>query len=280
MLTYNRDGLTFRALSMGAPHAELVVLLHGFPADAESWLPVAEQLASAGYSILIPEQRGYSSGARPRGRRAYRLSELVEDTRALIDAAGVQPIHLVGHDWGGTVAWAFAAKYPECVSSLTIVSTPHPRALTAALWRSRQALLSWYMLLFQLPRLPEWILTINQGAILIRALTKSGLNHQSASRYVAHFKDPSLLTAALGWYRAIPFNLASPPAVRTIQSRTQFIYGAKDDFLSLTAARLTKQWVVGEYTFKLLPDQTHWIPENSPALLAKLVLEFIKPEQA
>ncbi len=275
METYARNQFEFRALAKGNKGDEVIVLLHGFPADAQSWLPVANQLAKNHYRVLIPEQRGYSPQARPASRRAYKLDELVEDTMALITAEGAKSVHLVGHDWGGSVAWALAGKYPQAVSSLIVVSTPHPAALSGSLWRSRQLLLSAYMLFFQLPRLPEWLLTTNHGAVLIRSLTKSGLNPRSASRYTHNMQEKSLLTSALNWYRAIPLNLASPKQTNTIKPRTLFIYGGKDRFLSYKSAQLTGSWVVGPYEFKYLPQESHWLPEESPELLARMIQDFI-----
>jgi len=151
-------GLVFDALVAGPPAGELVVLLHGFPQTAACWARVAEALAAAGYRVLAPDQRGYSPGARPAAVRAYRMPELVGDVLALAEAAGAARFHLVGHDWGGAVAWALAGRHPERVATLTSVSTPHPRAFAAALLTGGQLLRSAYIGFFAIPRLSELVL--------------------------------------------------------------------------------------------------------------------------
>jgi pimeloyl-ACP methyl ester carboxylesterase len=120
-------GLVFDLLAAGDPAGEPVLLLHGFPQTAACWTELAEALADAGYRVLAPDQRGYSPGARPAAVRDYRMPELVADVLAVADRAGARRFHVVGHDWGGAVAWHLAARHPERVATLTAVSTPHPR---------------------------------------------------------------------------------------------------------------------------------------------------------
>ena len=155
MDSFTRDGLHFGVTEYGPADGTLVLLLHGFPQTSASWGPVARRLAAAGYRVLAPDQRGYSPGARPSGRRPYRVEELAADVVALADAAGGGPVHVVGHDWGAIVAWALAALHPERVTTVTGVSVPHPAAFFRAMTRSRQALLSWYTYAFQVPGLAE-----------------------------------------------------------------------------------------------------------------------------
>lgn len=152
---FGRDGLLFDVRDSGPADGPIALLLHGFPQSAACWDQVTPLLAAAGCRVLAPHQRGYSPRARPTGRRAYRADELVADVVALVETAGGQPVHLVGHDWGAVVAWLLAAQRPELVTSLTALSVPHPAAFLRAVVSSRQALASWYMAAFQLPWLPE-----------------------------------------------------------------------------------------------------------------------------
>ncbi|WP_245666077.1 alpha/beta fold hydrolase [Actinoplanes subtropicus] len=140
MEAFSRNGMLFTVLDEGPVDAETVVLLHGFPQSARSWLGVSRPLLAASYRVVAPDQRGYTPQARPRSRRAYRLDELVADVVALVDATGVERVHLVGHDWGGGVAWMVAATRPDRLHTLTVVSAPHPRAAVQAMLSSRQAL--------------------------------------------------------------------------------------------------------------------------------------------
>src|SRR4051794_33280065 len=152
--SYTHEALTFDVLDDGPVDGPAVVLLHGFPERASHWRDVSQVLHAHGFRMLAPDQRGYSPGARPRGRHSYRMSRLVGDAVALADEYGA-PVHLVGHDWGAAVAWSAAAARPDVVRTLTTVSVPHPAAYARSLMTSGQALRSWYLLAFQPPGLVE-----------------------------------------------------------------------------------------------------------------------------
>ena len=195
---FERAGLRFEVDDEGPLDGPLVVLLHGFPTDRSSWRRVAPLLHDAGLRTIAPDQRGYSSGARPRGRAAYTSDQLVADVVALADAAGVGRFHVVGHDWGGGVAWLTAGQHADRVASVTSLSTPHPIATNRALRTSLdQARRSWYMAAIQLPRVPEWWFAPRMA----RTLAADGLPAEDAQRYAAHLAEPGALTAAMNWYR-------------------------------------------------------------------------------
>src|SRR5215204_2493229 len=201
---YERDGLTFDVIDDGPLDGPPVVLLHGFPQRATSWAKVAPILGEAGFRTYAPDQRGYAPRARPGGRRAYKIAELVDDVVALIDRIGT-PVHLVGHDWGATVAWYVAARHTDRLASLTAVSVGHPEAFKQASRTSDQALRSWYMWLFQLPFAPESLLS---GKWLPQKLLGgSGMTDEMIATYRAEIVDEGALTGGLNWYRAIPFSL-------------------------------------------------------------------------
>ena len=201
-LTFSRDGLTFRATLDGPADGTPVVLLHGFPGSRETWRGVVERLRSTGIRTAVLEQRGYGPSARPDDVAAYRLPELAADVVALADRLGADRCHLVGHDWGGIVGWYLAATQPSRWTSLTVLSTPHPRALTTAAMSSGQGLRSAYVLAFQLPLVPEYVLTMAGGRLLQAALRSSGLSAGTARRYADHLSTPGAMRAALNWYRA------------------------------------------------------------------------------
>ena len=167
MDTFTRGDLVFDVTDSGDTDGEVVVLLHGFPQNRHEWDAVTPHLIAGGHRVLAPDQRGYSPGARPAGRRSYVQSELVDDIVALIDASGAEKVHLVGHDWGALVAWAFASRHPERLHTLTAVSVPHPKAFAWAMPRG-QILKSWYMAAFQLPALPERFLPSRRGLVPAR----------------------------------------------------------------------------------------------------------------
>ena len=189
-------GLVFDVLAAGDPAGESVLLLHGFPQTAACWTQLAGALAGAGYRALAPDQRGYSPGARPAAVRDYQMPELVADALALADWAGAKRFHLLGHDWGGVVAWHLAAQHPDRVATLTAVSTPHPRAFTAALRASAQPLRSAYIAFFRTPRLPELALGARGMAGLRLLLVRSGLGPEWAEVYASALAEPGALAAA------------------------------------------------------------------------------------
>jgi pimeloyl-ACP methyl ester carboxylesterase len=266
MQRFERAGLTFDVRDSGPEDGEPVVLLHGFPQDSTCWQAVEPLLHAAGLRTLAPDQRGYSPGARPPGRAAYRGQELVDDVLALLDAAGLERAHLVGHDWGGLVAWQLAGLHPERVRTLTVLSTPHPRALFASLKRSTQGLKSWYMLFFQLPWLPELLIRRR----LATTLQRTGLSREFAAHNASRMQEPGALTGALNWYRALPLDLRSPrPRTRV---PTSYLWGTEDAFLGRTAAQLTAPYVRAPYVFRELAGASHWLPEVAPAEVAESIL--------
>src|SRR5664279_1537203 len=188
---FDRDGLTFDVLDQGPADGEAVVLLHGFPQNAACWHRIAPRLHEAGLRTLAPDQRGYSPAAVPPGAAAYTVQDLALDVIALLDAAGLARVHLVGHDWGGVVAWAVAGRYPQRLHSLTSLSTPHPTAFGWAATHGTQALRSWYMGLFQLPWLPERVLQ----RTLAGTLKRSGMPDDDVAACMQRMADPQLLAS-------------------------------------------------------------------------------------
>lgn len=265
VLRYRPGHLELDVRDAGPADGVPVVLLHGFPQDSTCWDRVSPVLHAAGLRTLAPDQRGYTPGARPAGRSAYRTEVLVADVLALLDAAGLGRAHVVGHDWGGIVGWALAAQHPERVESLTAASVPHPRALARSLLSSPQALRSAYVAAFQLPAAPESLL----GPRLEVLLRRSGLPAAEAARYAARMQEPGALTGALNWYRALPL---SRTGTGPVDVPTTYAWGNRDPALGRRAAELTAEHVRGPYRFAEL-DAGHWLPETRPELLARLVVE-------
>jgi pimeloyl-ACP methyl ester carboxylesterase len=272
--SFQRDGLVFDVRDTGPDGGEPVVLLHGFPQDGTAFDALLPALHGAGLRTLAPDQRGYSPGARPAGRRAYRLREAVDDLLALLDAAQLPTAHVVGHDWGGAVAWAVAAWHPERVRTTTSLSTPHPAAMTRALVTSDQALRSSYMGLFTVPVLPERVLLAQGGARLRRALLRGGLPAAVAGHYVQRMREPGALTAALGWYRALPWTARDP--VRTVRVPTLHVWSTGDAFLGRAATEGSAAHVAAPYRLEVLADVPHWLPELAADRVADLVTAHVR----
>ena len=289
---FERSGLRFDVLDSGAPtpgtpEPETVVLLHGFPQQPSTFAAVSTLLQQAGVRTLVPSQRGYTPTARPRHRRDYRTEETVADVVALLDAAGLARAHVVGHDWGGFQAWGLGAWHPERIASLTVLSTPHPAALSESLRVSTQGLQSSYMALFQLPFLPEAL----AARTLARTLRDTRLPLRYVGRYCDAMAEPGALTGALNWYRGIPFSaglplagrlpvaqrlpMANRPTVGPALVPTTYVWGRHDFALGRAAAERTEQHVHAPYAFVEL-DAGHWLPETEVEAVTEAVLNRVR----
>lgn len=273
MENYRRGDLDFDVIDAGPADGPVVVLLHGFPQFNTSWSTVIARLTGQGYRCLAPNQRGYSRGARPGRRRDYRISELVEDVRALIDASGASRVHLVGHDWGAVVAWGAAVKFPDRLATVSPLSVPHPAAFLRAFLTSRQALASWYMYVFQLPVVPERFLLARHGQAthFSKALQSSGQSAEAADRDARAMAEPGALTAALNWYRAMPLSNVRSTGGK-VSVPTLYLWSDEDTALVEKPARNTGRYVTGEYRFETLHG-SHWMLDEQPDAVADLLLE-------
>lgn len=280
--SFAHDGLVFDVLDRGPRDGTGVVLLHGFPQDATAYGEVSEGLVAAGLRTLAPHQRGYSVGARPRAVTAYRMSHLVGDVLALLDTAGLERAHVVGHDWGGAVAWALAQRRPDRVASLVVLSTPHPGALARALRTDPDQLRrSWYLLALQAPWTPELLMARMMRA---GALRRMGVPAGHAARYAARLGRAADVRGPISWYRA-----ALRPQVRlpgrtrwheldteggsdaVVSVPTTLVWGRRDPYLGRTAAELTAAYVDGDYRFVEV-DAGHWLPEKQADVVVLEVL--------
>ncbi len=274
LTTYDHDGLTFDVRDLGPTDGEVVVLLHGYPESKESWDEVAPRLTDAGYRVLAPDQRGYSPGARPRGRRAYALDRLMGDVLALADAVGAARFHVVGHDWGGVVAWGLGTHHGDRLASLTSLTTPHPSAFARSLWTSTQLLRSWYVLFYQLPVLPELGAATSVGRRLFhRTLVRSGLSAERADRYLAR-QQSGAAGPSINWYRGIPF--APPAALKVVDVPTLYVYAGGDFALGRAAAEDTRRYVGEDYRYEVIEGASHWLPEQSADEITPMILGHLR----
>ena len=270
---FPRDGLVFDVTDSGPADGSVVVLLHGYPENRTSWWDLTPLLTAAGYRVLAPDQRGYSPRARPMRRRDYRMPELVADVLALVDASGADKVHLVGHDWGGGVAWGFAMTHPDRLHTVTSLTTPHPAAMTGSMVRSAQLLRSWYMLFFQLPALPELAFSPRLEDRMRKTLAASGLPAEAIDRYVVPLREPGAARAAINWYRGLPL---SPPMREKVRVPTLYVYATEDRFLGRKAADLTARYVDAPYRYQVLEGASHWLPEEKPDAVAELFLDHAR----
>jgi pimeloyl-ACP methyl ester carboxylesterase len=258
-----------------------VVLLHGFPESAASWRHQVAPLVQAGFSVWMPNLRGYPPSTVPPRRDAYRLRHLVADLAAIVKATGYPRAHVVGHDWGGIIAWAFAGRHPELLDRLTILNAPHMGIFSEKLWRSSQWLRSWYVAFFQLPHLPEKLISAWDYRVLRRLFADTPVRKGAFTRgdindYVAGIAQPGALTAALNYYRA---NLAHADMALASTARcdaqTLIIWGRQDpalgafllDGVERFAPRVRIHWI---------EDAGHWIQNEAPEEVNRVLLAFLR----
>jgi pimeloyl-ACP methyl ester carboxylesterase len=261
----------YSARASGPTAGELVLLLHGFPETSYEWRAQLEALGAAGYRAVAPDQRGYAEGARPSALDEYDVDRLVDDVFGFADALGSARFHLVGHDWGGFVAWYAAARESARLLTLTVVSTPHPVPFRAAMHSGGdQSERSSYMQWFRGPDAEAgWL--ADDGALLSAAYGEHPADARDEYRRVFMADGGAALTGGLNWYRANQFHAPEGP----ITAPTLYVWSTGDVALGREAAEGPAAQVDGPYRFVVLDDVSHWIPEVAADALNPLLLEHL-----
>jgi len=276
-LEIEANGLRFTARACGPHDGRRVLLLHGFPQTSWAWRDELWALGAAGCRAIAPDLRGYCSGARPSDPDAYAMPHLLDDVIRLADAMEMGVFDLVGHDFGAMLAWLVASRLPDRIRSLSVISTPHPMALQSALLGNDRRQSSWVeaMETYLEPELPERLLLgpDGSGSGLARLLTETGLDDEDAAVYVAALTEPGAMTAALNWYRAMNRDVLVD--LRPVTVPTLYVWSTGDDAFSRAAAEATGECVVGLYTFEVLPNVSHWVPEMAPVELSLLLVRHL-----
>ncbi|MFC7202353.1 alpha/beta fold hydrolase [Haloferax namakaokahaiae] len=262
----------------GPEDGELVVLLHGFPECWYAWADYIRPLSEAGYRVVIPDQRGYNRSDKPDGVNAYRMDELAGDIVGLIDAYGRRRAHIVGHDWGGAVAWWVALTDEDRVHSLSVINLPHPSVFARHLRRDpRQQLRSWYVLFFQLPKLPELLTPLRNWETLHRVMDDSALPGTFSPTDFEHYRTawsaPGAYNAMVNWYRALVRERPTPPK-QSVGVPTLVLWGAKDGFLSRQMARESLRYCDDGH-LRVFEDATHWVHHEEPVAVAHCLVEHL-----
>ncbi|OLB99948.1 MAG: hypothetical protein AUI15_08035 [Actinobacteria bacterium 13_2_20CM_2_66_6] len=255
----------------------LVLLLHGFPETSRAWRKQIPALAKS-FRIVAPDLRGFGASEKPKAIAAYRTSVVADDVVALIRAFGAERAHVVGHDWGGGVAWAVAALHPEVVDRLVVLNCPHPVVMQKAL-RSNwtQIRKSWYIFAFQLPWIPEWSFRRNRAKGLKDALRRTAKSHETFSEddldeYARAFSAPGAATGALNYYRAAA---RSPLPRGKIKAPTLLIWAMNDFALGNELTHGMDGLFEIPPRVEYVPDTSHWVMEERPEVVNRLLLEFL-----
>jgi pimeloyl-ACP methyl ester carboxylesterase len=272
------NGITLHAVEAGPADGPLVILLHGFPEFWWGWRHQIGPLAEAGFRVLVPDQRGYNLSDKPEGRHAYALDILAQDVIGLADALGRRSVHLVGHDWGGLVAWWTASRHPERVAGLVAINAPHPDVVGSYMRaHPTQMLRSLYAGFFQIPRLPEAMLSADRYRTLKDSLLRSSrpqtFSKEDLARYEEAWSQPRALTCMINWYRALP--LRPRLSGGRLSMPVLVLWGRGDRFLEsgLVEASLA---LCDDGRVRWFDDATHWVHLEEPKAVADELISFFR----
>jgi pimeloyl-ACP methyl ester carboxylesterase len=264
-----------------AGEGPLVVLLHGFPEFWYSWRFQVPALARAGFRVVAPDMRGYNLSDKPSRVRDYRVELLARDVERLVLACGEERAAVVGHDWGAAVAWAAAMLHPRRVEQLAVLNVPHPVRFLEGMRMPRQLLRSWYVFFFQLPLMPEVGARAGNFALFRHYfrndLVRPGaISSEDVERYVAALSRPGALTSAINYYRALLRDLRRLLwLVRRVEAPVLVIWGEQDRYLEPALAEPDRKWVP-DLQVERLPDASHWVQQDRPERVNRLLLEFLE----
>jgi len=279
-LSLEANGQHFHALAAGPADGPLVLLLHGFPETSHGWRKQIAPLAEAGLRVVAPDQRGVGRSSKPQGVAAYRLDVLADDVVALAKALGRERARIVGHDWGGAVAWFLAAHHADLVERCVVMDAPHPAVFGTYLLRHPSQLgKSWYMAFFQLPWLPEALLRMRGFEWLAQALTTTSrpgaFSSQDLAAYREAWAQPGALTSMLNWYRALALAPRMPAPIDRIEVPLRLLWGDRDSALEPGLADASIVRCTHGELFHL-PEATHWLHHEEAGRVNELLIEFLR----
>jgi len=270
------NGITLHTAFAGPKNGEPVILLHGFPDAWFGWQSQIPALVTAGYRVIIPDQRGYNLSEKPKGKHNYRLSILSQDILGLADNLGIEQFNLVGHDFGAMVCWVTAMYSPERLSRLVIANVPHPYVMQKYLRRNfSQIRRSWYSFFFRLPKIPEWFIRRRNWKLLISAMAK-GLTEEERDRYRHAWAQENAMTSMINWYRAMKVRSSKmqPPKIKV---PTLILWGKQDPYLSYEMAELSLETCT-DVQLITFDEASHWVHQDEPESFNKYMIDHFEQE--
>ena len=274
------NGVKLHLASAGPVDGEPIIFLHGFPEFWYGWRKQIDYFTRRGYRVLVPDQRGYNLSDKPMAISDYGLDELSADVEGLIDIAARGCATVVGHDWGGAVAWRAAMLFPEKINRLVVINVPHPAVMNRALKKNfRQKRRSWYMMFFQLPLIPELLLSMGNyrymRLVLVRSSWPGTFTDEDLRQYVLAWSHAGALNAMLNWYRGMMHSTLKPVKSRRIKVPTLMIWGTADPFLGQEMARPSiRRCLNGR--LELVPGATHWVQHEESSVVNGLIADHIR----
>jgi pimeloyl-ACP methyl ester carboxylesterase len=277
---YDVNGIRMHVVEKGSKGQPVLVFLHGFPEFWYGWQHQIAYFTEKGYRVLLPDQRGYNLSSKPKEIKAYLVSELARDIAQLIEAVGEKQVYLVGHDWGAAVAWAMAYLYPQLITRLIIINVPHPKVFFRTLRSDpSQMLRSWYIGFFQIPFIPEKLISLRNFQMLQNSLLNSSytgtFTKADIGQYIQAWQQQNAIPSMINWYRAA-VRYRNPAVLfnHKIDVPTLILWGEKDRFLKKEMAIKSLSYCQKGKLY-LIPDATHWVHHEKSQLVNELIAEFI-----
>jgi epoxide hydrolase 4 len=275
------NGIALHVVLAGPASGKPLIFLHGFPEFWFAWRRQIDHFVSSGYRVIIPDQRGYNLTDKPAGIANYSVDLLARDVVGVLDTVAASKAFVVGHDWGAAVAWYLAARYSNRVSRTAVLSVPHLRVFIKNLIiNPAQLRRSWYILFFQLPWLPEFILRRRNWALLVRVLRNTSppgvFSDPDLEQYKESWAKNGALTAMLNWYRAAllrPSKFALDSEASRVKVPTLLIWGKSDQFMGEAMARESLQYCDDGH-LEMFETATHWVQHEEPARVNALLSQF------
>ncbi len=259
---------------------KLVILLHGFPEFWYSWRRQIVALSDE-YTVVAPDMRGYNLSDKLPRVEDYDMNNLVDDVTGLIRHFGREQAAVVGHDWGASVAWAVALKHPESVWKLCAMQVP-PMAVWKKNQTFKQFFASWYMFFFQIPRLPEWLMSRNDFALLANGLKTSTaekgiFTDKEIAEYKKAWSEPGALNSAINYYRAniVKRLFGKSSMEEKIKVPTLFIYGEKDSAILPETVAGVGKFIDAPFSEIRIPDAGHWVQQEAAEIVTDSLREFL-----
>lgn len=271
------NGIRLHYVTQG--EGPLMLMLHGFPGFWYSWQKQIPEFAQ-NYKVVAVDLRGYNDSDKPTELQAYRVDELIQDVRGVIQGLGYERCILVGHDWGGAIAWNFAYAHPEMVERLIVLNLPHPAKFADGLRTPQQLLRSSYIFFFQVPFLPELTLQAFDYQVLAAIFATHPANQGAITpadieAYKEAASKPGALTAMLNYYRA---NFAQPGFINRewgiLKVPTLLIWAEDDVALGKELTYGTEAYVE-DLTLRYIPNCGHWVQQEQPQLVNQYMREFL-----